>query len=132
MRLAIGIWPQVETTRAWPQVEALLLPAAIAGGEVIEVGAGWHVWTVHDGPSLIGAANVRRCDGRTVDVVLVGGRDCRRWIGALDERIGDWAWREGADALTARGRAGWGPILARRGWRAAPAGRAVHYERRLD
>ena len=125
--IAVGIWPHGITD----DIRKLLEPAAALGRTTIEAGPGWHVWTVHRDGELIGAANVRRCTDRSVDVVLVGGTESREWIGRLDELIGEWAVAEGATRLTARGRAGWARILTKQGWRAMDNGHVTEYERGL-
>jgi hypothetical protein len=51
-----------------------------------------------------------------VEVKLVGGRNCRRWLKALDERIGAAAAEAGATRLVGIGRAEWTRILQRQGW----------------
>ena len=87
---------------------------------------------MHDGPELIGAAHVRRTDEPAAEVVLVGGRDCRRWIAELDRLIGLWAKAEGMERLRAFGRRGWIRILEQQGWTArAGENGATEFERPL-
>lgn len=119
----IGIWPLPLTD----DIIALLQPAAdLAGGE-IEHGPGWTTWTCHSDAELIGAAHVRRCIDRSVDCVLVGGRNYQEWIGLLDAGLGAWAKDEGATRLTARGRRGWARVLTNLGWTVCLNGRFAEY-----
>lgn len=122
----VGIWPFGVTD----EVRALLQPAAELAGEPIEEGVAWTTWTVHRGGEMIGAAQVRRTVDRSVDVVFVGGRDSKEWIGRLDRLIGEWAVAEGASKLTAQGRAGWVRVLT--DWNVIERrGRWAAYERLL-
>lgn len=123
----VGIWPHAITK----EIAELLQPAADLAGEQIDTGPGWTVWTVHRDGGLIGAANVRRTVDRAVEVVLVGGRDSKDWIGRLDELIGEWARDEGAIVLRAYGRVGWVRVLTRQGWKATERDRVTEYERAL-
>lgn len=125
--LLVGIWPLPLTD----DIIALLQPAADLAGEEIEHGPGWTTWTVHD-PELIGAAHVRRTTDRAVEVVLVGGKAFREWIGPLDDLIGRWARDEGATCLRAFGRRGWVPVLTKQGWSVASQGRVTAYVRELS
>lgn len=123
--VVVGIWP----FPIIPQIEALLKPAADRGHCAIERGPGWHLWTVHMHGELVGAANVRRCTDASVDVVLVGGRNAKEWIGPLDSRLGEWAVAEGATRMTARGRRGWARVLIKQGWTAMTDDHVTEYER---
>ena len=107
----------------------MLRPAAERGRCDIEQGVAWCVWTVHDGPDLIAAANVRRTAERAVEVVLIGGTRFRDWLSPLDDVIGRWARDEGATVLRAFGRAGWAKVL---GWKViGKEGDMTGYERLL-
>jgi hypothetical protein len=126
--LSIGIWPYELTD----EIMDFLRPAAELGLCGIEKGPGWSVWTVHSERMLLGAANVRRTTEPAVEVVLVGGHDCRSWIGELDRKIGLWAKDEGATCLRAFGRRGWVRILCKQGWVAVRESRGIiEYKRGL-
>ncbi len=125
--LSIGIWPDAQDSDEWPRIEALLRPAAVRGRTDIDRGPGWHVWTVHKGAELVGAANVRRTTDSAVEVVLVGGRGFREWIKPLEDQIAGFARDEGATVMRAIGRIGWARVLD---WKVvAMEGQYVEYER---
>jgi hypothetical protein len=128
---AIGIWPNVIDTAEWPEIEALLRPAADLAGAEIETGEGWLVWTIHRDGRLVGAANVALKSDDAAEVVLVGGSGFREWIGPLDDLIGCWALEEGCTELRAFGRKGWTPILTKHGWEARAGDRVTEYRRGL-
>lgn len=110
MPLRIGIVPPDHPD--WAQIEAFLKPAAERGN--VPVLEDWHaVWVVY-GDDLLGAATVRRTTGGWGEVVLVGGKDHRRWIHELDDLIGRWLRDEGMTAVRAYGRKGWRKVLT--GW----------------
>jgi hypothetical protein len=130
--MQIGIWPYPMT----PEIHTFLQAAADVSGGQVQTGPGWHVWTIHRDGELIGAANCSRTVDHAVEVVLVGGREFRRWLGLLDERVGAWARDEGATCLRAYGRDGWARVLkwGRIGpdWQTiGPFEDVTHYERRL-
>lgn len=127
--LAIGILPDPTEAEAWPDIEALLQPAANLGDGDINLD-GRQVWTVYDWHRIIGAATTRLTVNGTAEVELVGGTDCRTWIKALDDRIADWARNEGMRAVQALGRTGWVKVL---GWQViGNVDGLLIYERTLD
>jgi hypothetical protein len=73
------------------------------------------LWAVMDGGECIAAATTWLGDGYA-EVKLVGGRDYRRWLAELDQRIGACAREAGATRLQANGRAGWRKALKALGW----------------
>jgi hypothetical protein len=128
-KLTIGIFPDVELTAEWPAVRAFLQPAADLHNGRIELD-GHQVWTVHDEDArLIAAATTRTTlDGHS-EVMLVGGRQFRRWLHPLREVIEAWSRDEGMRAVRAYGRAGWSKVL---GWRVlGVVGGSTVYEREL-
>jgi hypothetical protein len=127
--VTVGIWPGVEHTRAWPEIAALLQPAADRGDGRIDLD-GRQVWTVHDERgNLLAAATTRvTLDGHS-EVELVGGRGFRRWLIPLRDLIEAWSRDEGMSAVRAYGRAGWSKVL---GWRVlGVVGGSTVYEREL-
>lgn len=100
----------------WPEAEALLEPARARGGFASCLEPDEVLFVVMEGDELLAAATAWLSTEHYVEVKLVGGRDCRRWIKALDERIGSDARRAGAGRMVAIGRAGWSRILQRIGW----------------
>jgi hypothetical protein len=103
----------------WPEAEALLEPARARGDFPAALDPDEALYVVLDGDELLAAATawMGRRDGEAfVEVKLIGGRDHRRWLGQLDERIGADARQAGAVRMIGIGRAGWGRILQRNGW----------------
>jgi len=127
--MEIGILPEPLDHPLWPAISALLEPAAKRGGvPVLE--AGEQVWIIHDGKQLLGAATARPTLEGFGEVVLVGGRNCRQWIGELDCLIGEWLKAEGMTSVRAAGRRGWVRIL--KDWHAMKQGnKIVSYMRTL-
>lgn len=119
--MQIGWLPSPTEWERWPEVVALLEPAARQGPVPI-LEDGEMVWVVLDGPAILGAATARLCENGSAEVVLVGGRDHRRWLDTLDDELGSAARAAGATRLTAYGRRGWAKALSRRGWEAIDMG----------
>ena len=126
--LAIGILPDPTRAEAWPDIEALLRPAAARNGGRIPL-AGRQVWTVYDWHRIVGAATTRLTLDGVAEVELVGGTDFRTWLKPLDDRIAAWAAREGMASVMALGRRGWARVL---GWDVVGGGDGLLiYERKL-
>lgn len=103
----------------WPEAEALLEPARARGDFPSAIEPDEVLYIVMDGDELLAAATawLGKCEGETfVEVKLVGGRHCLRWLKQLDERIGADASNAGATRLIGIGRASWTRILKRLGW----------------
>jgi hypothetical protein len=116
----------------WPEAEALLEPARARSNEVIDLlGFNELVWAVMDGNELLGCATARLTVDGECEVILVGGRDHRRWLKELDERIGAAAAEAGATRMVACGRAGWAKSLKALGWASEGEGRLTAYSREL-
>ena len=112
----------------WPKIKAFLEPAARRGGvPILEENEA--VWAIYD-PWPVGAATARITAEGFGEIVLVGGRDYRRWIHQLDWLIGAAMRREGMKSVRAYGRKGWIRVL--KNWTVIGSeGDAVGYERRL-
>ena len=107
--MLIGIVPDPERHRDWPQMKAFLEPAAQRGGvPVLERDEA--VWAIYDG-LLTGAATARLTTSGFGEIVLVGGLYHRRWINKLDHLIGEWMKAEGMESVRAYGRKGWVRVL---------------------
>jgi hypothetical protein len=103
----------------WPEAERLLEPARARGDFPACIEPDEALYVVLDGDELLAAATawMGTSEGETyVEVKLVGGRDFRRWVKELDERIGGDARDAGATRLIAIGRAGWTKSLKALGW----------------
>lgn len=126
--MIIGIVPDPLNHPDWPQIKTLLDPAA-KRGKVPVLEAGELVWAVY-GPDLLGAATARLTTDGFGEVILVGGKNHRRWIHELDARIGVAMREAGMKSVRAYGRKGWVKVL--KNWTVIGAdGEAVGYERTL-
>ena len=114
--MQIGVVPSPQDWEHWTEAEAMLRPAADQGGFDRVLEDDELLWAVLDGSDLLACATTwLSCDG-FVEVKLVGGREYRRWLAELDQRIGAAALEAGASRLIAFGRTGWRKTLARQGW----------------
>jgi hypothetical protein len=100
----------------WPEAEALLEPARARGDFATCLEPDEALYVVLDGDELLAAATAWLSTDRHVEVKLLGGRKCRRWLKELDERIGADARVAGATRMIGIGRAEWSRILQRNGW----------------
>jgi hypothetical protein len=126
--MMIGIVPDPLNWPDWPAIKAFLEPAAKRGGvPVLE--ADEVVFAVY-GQGLEGAATARLTVEDFGEVVLVGGKDHRRWIHELDRAIGDAMRDAGMKTVRAYGRKGWSRVL--KGWvEKGSANGNTFYERAL-
>lgn len=100
----------------WPEAEALLEPARARGDFARCLDPDEVLFAVMDGDDLLAAATAWLSVEHYVEVKLIGGRDHRRWIGALSDKIGAEARAAGATRLIALGRLGWWKTIAPLGW----------------
>jgi hypothetical protein len=107
----------------------LLEPARAMGGEPELLGWNEVVWAVLDGDDLLAAATARLTQDGDCEVILVGGRDHKRWLEELDQKIGAAAREAGATRLTAYGRLGWAKSLKAIGWDTVRRGRQASHVR---
>lgn len=114
-----GIEPDIRSSPYWTTAEAYLSAASRLGGGVPVLEEGEQCWAFYDwrfnginAPSfeLLGCATTRLTED-AAEIILVGGRDHRRWIGAFEDLVMCWAEDEGARRLIATGRPGWKRIL---------------------
>jgi hypothetical protein len=126
----VGIVSDPEASPYWADFKAFLGPAAARGGLDTLIGENELLWGVLAENEAIGAATARLIDGgKVAEVVLVGGRDFRRWIRELDDAIGRAARDAGATSMLATGRKGWARVL---GWQlTGREGEMCRYERAL-
>lgn len=112
----IGILSDPLSDPAWPQIKALLEPAAKLGGVPI-LEDNEEVWTVTDGGELLAAATGRICPAeRHGEIILCGGADRKRWLGNLEWLLCAWFRAEGMKRAYAYGRKGWTKELSKMGW----------------
>ena len=101
----------------WPEAEKLLEPARARSDEVIDLlGFNELLWVVLDGDDLLACATTRLTEDDACEVMLVGGRDHKRWLQQLDSELGRAARDAGATRLLACGRPGWRKALKVMGW----------------
>lgn len=100
----------------WPEAEAYLEPARARGDFPSCLGTNEALFVVLDGDELLAAATAWLSTDRYVEVKLIGGRDHRRWLKALDDVIGAAAVEAGATRLLAIGRLGWWKAIKPYGW----------------
>lgn len=95
----------------------MLEPARARSDEPIELlGFNEVLWAVLDGDELLACATARITEDRACEVMLVGGRDHKRWLKQLDAEIGKAAAEAGATQMFASGRPGWRKALKAMGW----------------
>ena len=115
--MQIGVVPAPLEWELWPQAKAYLDPARLQGGFADCIEPDEELFAVLDGDELLAVATAWfNCDLNMVEIKLVGGREHRRWLKALDEAIGRAAKVAGATALCAWGRKGWTKRLSVMGW----------------
>lgn len=116
----------------WPEAEAYLEPARKRGDFPSCLEPDEALYVVLDGDEMLAAATAWLSTEHYVEVKLLGGRDCRRWLKQLDQRIGVDAKRAGAVRMIGIGRASWTRILRRNGWeRCQPVDDHWLFERKL-
>lgn len=99
----------------WDEAKAYLEPARALGGQPEVIRPDIALWVVMDGNELLAAATAR-ITAEGCEVILVGGRDRKRWLAQLDQEIGSAAAEAGATQMLACGRRGWLRELKRLGW----------------
>ena len=114
--MIIGAVPDPLNWDRWPEAEALLEPARARGDFPSCIEPDEALYVVLDGDELLAAATAWLSNDGFVEVKLVGGRNCRRWLKQLDLTIGAAAAEAGATHMIGIGRAEWSRILQRNGW----------------
>ena len=115
----------------WQEAEKLLEKARHpTAGQILE--HNYLVWAVMDGDDLLACATARLTEDDECEVILVGGREHRRWLKDLDNAIGAAAAEAGATRMVACGRPGWRKALKAMGWASEGAGDLTVYSRALE
>jgi hypothetical protein len=131
--LQIGWVPEPEKWDRWPEAEAMLRFAQARDPDRKSIlRPHFSVWAVMDGDELLAAATARLTVEQECEVVLVAGKDHRRWLKELDQRIGAAAAEAGATQMSAIGRAGWAKSLKALGWASEGDGRIRVFRRALE
>lgn len=112
----------------WPKVEEYLAKAVdTAKGKltVEDVRSGiesdlYLLWVVVDGEEIIAAVTTRvinypTCNGMALD--WIGGKRIKEWINMANSAMLDHARSHGCSHLEGYGRAAWGRMLERHGWK---------------
>jgi hypothetical protein len=100
----------------WEEAERLLEPARARGDFPSVLDDDELLFAVLDGDDLLACATAWLSTDGVVEVKLIGGRDHRRWLRELDEKIGAEARQAGAVRMIGIGRRGWLRELKRLGW----------------
>jgi hypothetical protein len=130
--LQIGCVPDPKGWDRWPEAEAMLEGARDYDNDRKPIlRPHFTVWAVLDGDELLAAATARLA-GELCEIVLCGGRDHRRWVRQLSERIGSAAAEAGATQIAIIGRAGWAKSLKALGWASEGDGRIRVFRRALE
>ena len=129
--MLVEVVPDPLNWEHWEQAKAFLEPAAKQGGFAQVIEPDEELFAVIDGELLAVATAWFAKDERFVEVKLVGGKDHRRWLKALDDRIGACAKEAGATSLRAFGRRGWTRFLRANGWEAFELDDSTAYVRLL-
>jgi hypothetical protein len=118
--------PATTTGKAWPLVERWVVNALKRGKadqtpteikQALECKA-MQLWLAWDGQRAHGCCVTELCEtanGKTCNLVAVGGVQFKRWQPLLDT-IKGWARENGCVRLEASGRPGWERMAARDGW----------------
>jgi hypothetical protein len=114
--LNIGAVLDPQGWHRWEEAKALLEPARARGDFDSVLDADELLFAVLDGDDLLAVATAWLSTDGFVEVKLIGGRDHRRWLKQLDEKIGTEARLAGATRLIGIGRRGWLRELKRLGW----------------
>ena len=113
--MIVSYLPDAETHRLWPQIRALLEPAAKFGSVEVEC-SNQVVWIAHEGGTIHAAATTLLYDNGSAELRLAGGHRHRDWAPQLSETVSAWARSAGATRLTMKGRRGWARYAHRLGW----------------
>lgn len=112
----------------WPRVEGYLSKAVDTANGKMTVDDVRHgiesdlylLWVVVDGDDIIAAITTRiinypSCDGMALD--WIGGKRIKEWIGMVNKTVTNHARSHGCSHLEGYGRAAWGRLLDRHGWK---------------
>lgn len=114
--MEVGVVPDPRGWEHWPQAEAYLEPARKMGGFESVLDDDECLFAVMDGDTVLGVATTWLSVRNYVEVKLVGGKDYRRWLKPLNDKIGAVAAEAGATHMMAFGRPGWRKALKAIGW----------------
>ena len=124
----VSVLPGQTNHPLWPDIEALLKPAAEYGG-VKPFEDGDLVWIAFRGPEIFGV-----CVTEGNAVKAIAGSRMKDWLPQLDEAVSDWARSNGMERLVALGRKGWLRHFQKYGWalRGDEDGRLLFEKELLD
>jgi hypothetical protein len=82
------------------------------------------LWEITENDEVIKGAFVtevlRAGGGSAVNVIALGGKDMKSWLGDMLDALDKYRAKIGADAVIAAGRPGWKRTLERFGWTEGP------------
>lgn len=131
--MEIGYVPNPQEWDRWPEAEAMLEFARnFDPARRAILRPHFTVWAVMDGNDLLAVATARLTVEQGCEIILCGGRDHRRWVKELSEKIGVAAAEAGATHIAIFGRAGWAKSLKALGWASEGDGRMRAYRRSLE
>jgi hypothetical protein len=131
--MEIGCVPDPLNWDRWPEAETMLQRAqAYDGNRRPVLRPHFTIWAVMDGDDLLAAATARLTAEKGCEIVLCAGRDHRRWVKELSEKIGVAAAEAGATHIAIFGRAGWAKSLKALGWASEGGGRLRTFRRSLE
>lgn len=113
--MIVSYLPEPEQHPLWPDIKAMLKPAADYG-EIPIFDDGECLWIAFEGPILFAAGTTLLWNDGEAEIRLCGGARHREWVGQALELVETWARLAGANRLTMRGRKGWGRYVRSFGW----------------
>ena len=107
--------PDPESDPLWPQIRALLEPAAQLGGiEPYEPCD--QVWVLEEDSVIWAAGTTRLLQGDEAEARCIGGTRIKDWLDLWDATVSEWAKTSGCWRVTWRGRPGWARFADKYGW----------------
>jgi hypothetical protein len=112
--MQVNYLPDPEQHPLWPQIRALLEPAAKFGDVAVEC-PNQVIWIAHEDGTVYAAATTVLYQDEA-ELRLAGGYRHRDWAPQLSETVSGWAKSAGAKKLTMKGRRGWARYARVCGW----------------
>lgn len=113
--MEVSYLPDASAHRLWPQIRALLKPAADYGSVNVD-DPEQLVWIAYENGTVFAAATTLLWADGEAELRLAGGCRHKEWCGELSNIVSEWARNAGARKLVGRGRKGWGRYARLFGW----------------
>lgn len=113
--MRVSYLPEATEHPLWPQIRALLKPAADYGSIPVD-DEGQIVWIAHENGTVFAAITTLLWNDGEAELRLAGGCRHKEWAKPLSETVSAWAKSAGAKKLTGRGRKGWARYARECGW----------------